>query len=418
MSSDADNGLRTALPVRRTWLWVTAFLSIAALLLGVLASIVVQPYQRARMAAIQLQALGASIDYNESTLPRHLREGWHYISDRNLAIAASAIYCRKDRHRTIGDKDLIHVRAFPGLYWLDVRDQSITSQGLQHLAGLDLEALTLTRTAIGEVPEGTAPLGTLRNLQVLKLNETRINDDDLKSLATLHRLTSLDLAQTQISASGVHHISALSGLSSLNLSQTKVNDQASAHLAKLKNLLVLDLRKTSVTGVDLHLLRSSRLRELALAETSLNDDGLRSLCQLPLLTDVNLAGTRVSPAALRGVTKLRHLRLLNISGDSFTDEHLEAVAGCPRLQTLKVFGAKISPQGFRHLKRLPALTRIELEGNLLWNPELTAALKELPKLTTVEFKLSGKMLFDFAEVQQQLEPRIRVYEVTESVAAK
>jgi len=70
-------------------------------------------------------------------------------------------------------------------------------------------------------------------LEILGLQDSKIDETGLKNLAAVTSLKSLDLKQNQdVTDEGVRHLEALKNLQSLNLSLTGVTDQAVKYLQK------------------------------------------------------------------------------------------------------------------------------------------------------------------------------------------
>ena len=81
----------------------------------------------------------------------------------------------------------------------------------------------------------------------LKLGNTKITDNALKSVSKLKNLTRLDLDQTAVTDAGLTNLSGLKHLERLNLYGTKITDKGLPELAKLKQLKTLYLWQTGVT---------------------------------------------------------------------------------------------------------------------------------------------------------------------------
>jgi Leucine-rich repeat (LRR) protein len=76
-----------------------------------------------------------------------------------------------------------------------------------------------------------------------------------------------------------------------------------------------------------------------------------------------------SIADLRGLDKVPKLQVLNISSNHLTD--LEGIEACPELNTLVCSGNKLATlASVSHLRQCPHLNTLDLQSNLLEDPEV------------------------------------------------
>ncbi len=404
-----------SLPVKRPWFWVGAISGLSFLGMTAVAVVLCEPLLRASSAAAALHSRGMRMDYNESRLPLELRQLWYQISGRKLAVTAVSIYSPPSSPSRVRDEDLLHVRAFPDIYSVDLHDQAITSAGLPHLKGLGLEALSLARTNVGSGVVGLQSLASLRKLRVLDLSRTQVTDDDLKNLSTLYQLQGLNLSDTKVTAAGIAHLSGLIGLVSLNLDRTGVTDPILKELAGTRALSNLDLVATKVTGAGFEQLSRCGLKELRLTGSALSDAGLRGIGQISTLTGLGISGTAVSPAGMSHLANLHDLKWLSMQGSGFGDDHLYAVTACNSLRDLRISGSRITVSGVQALLSLKNLARVEIDGNLLKSDDVIRVLAELPKLRLLDIRMHSLTELDVEAVQQQL-PRTHVSKVLDNPA--
>ncbi|MDB5339171.1 MAG: F-box/LRR-repeat protein 14 [Planctomycetaceae bacterium] len=405
-----------SIPVKRPWFLVGAIAGLVFLGITGIAVVVCEPLLRASSAAAALHSRGMRMDYSESRLSLELRQLWRQLSERKLAVTAVSAYCESGSPSRVRDEDLIHVRAFPDIYSVDLRDQAITSAGLPHLSGLNLEALSLARTKVGSGAVGLQPLASLDKLRMLDLSRTQVVDDDLEGLSTLYHLQGLNLADTKVTAAGIAHLSGLTGLVSLNLDRTRVTDPILNELAGTRGLSHLELVGTKVTGAGFEKLARCGLKELRLTGSALSDAGLRGIGQISTLTGLSISRTVVSPAAMSHLANLHELRWLDMQGPGFGDDHLYAVSACNRLRELRISGSRITVRGVQALLSLKNLARLEIDGNLLKSDDVIRVLAQSPKLKEVDVRMHSLTELDVEAVQQQLGPTVRVFEVSDNPA--
>jgi hypothetical protein len=100
------------------------------------------------------------------------------------------------------DDGLVHVKALPKVYELNLKDTQITDAGLANLATLaTLKRLHLEKTKVTDA--GLAHLKDLANLEYLNLYGTAVTDAGLEHLAGLKNLKKLYLWQSQVTDAGV-----------------------------------------------------------------------------------------------------------------------------------------------------------------------------------------------------------------------
>jgi hypothetical protein len=91
--------------------------------------------------------------------------------------------------------------------WLEVRKTKITDEGLKHLRGMDLEALDLSSTNIGD--DGLANLGKcdFPNLKTMALEQLpKVTDLGIAHLSRFKTLEILTVAGTNVTKDGIRHL--------------------------------------------------------------------------------------------------------------------------------------------------------------------------------------------------------------------
>lgn len=110
--------------------------------------------------------------------------------------------------------------------------------------GLQLQAMKAVHVA-----GGSARLDADGNVVELRLDGTRIRDQDLALFHAFPMLTSIDMPRTNVTDAGVAHLGKVTSLRSIRLYDTKVGDDGIAHLHGLKNLRMIILKRTHVTHI-------------------------------------------------------------------------------------------------------------------------------------------------------------------------
>ncbi len=100
-------------------------------------------------------------------------------------------------------------------------------------------------------------LALLKNVQVLRLKETKIGDAGLEHVAKVATLKRLFLDKTAITDVGLNHLGGLKELEFLNLYGTAVSDAGMEHLKKIASLKTVIVTESKVTANGTASLRKS-----------------------------------------------------------------------------------------------------------------------------------------------------------------
>jgi Leucine-rich repeat (LRR) protein len=147
------------------------------------------------------------------------------------------------------------------------------------------------------------------------------------------------------------------GLESIDLSRAILNDAALAAVAPIHSLKDLSLAETQVTPVGLaHLSGMTRLRRLILDGAPIQG-GLENLKPLRNLAELRLACPRLTDFSLQPVGEITSLERLSLAGAAITDEGLTHLLKLKNLKDLDLRGTKVTPAGVDALqKSLPQCT--------------------------------------------------------------
>ena len=126
----------------------------------------------------------------------------------------------------------------------------------------------------------------------------------------------------------------------------------------------VSLRHSWVMDSDLlALAQIPTITKLDLAETRITDLGFQHLKKLPAVTDVNLYYAELlGDEALAAMKTWKNLKTLNARGTKITDAGLANLAGLP-IEAIDVGYSLFTDGGFEHLAALPKLTSIAVGGN-------------------------------------------------------
>jgi len=121
-------------------------------------------------------------------------------------------------HPNIHDDDLRHLECLTKLRRLDMyHNPHVGDEGFGHLRHLgELRELDANRVPVTDAC--IESLLTLRRLEVLKIEGSRVTNAGIARLARLNALREFSVGETQVTAQGLEHLQKFASLSSLNLS--------------------------------------------------------------------------------------------------------------------------------------------------------------------------------------------------------
>ena len=312
------------------------------------------------------------------------------------------------------------LKSLQSLRRLRINDSLLAPEVLRSLKDLAaLEDLSFENTAVTD--------GQLANLlglsQVARLDfsDTRISDEGMTHLADMQALRELSLQGTRVNGSGFVHLASLSRLQVLNLRRTRLDDDGVAHLIGLRELRKLELGNTRVSDAGMeHLVKLPRLQYLDLYGTAVTDNGVRTLSRLTTLRYCYLTNTKVTDAAIEQLRGLTELEELAVDGTDVTDRGLAQLAPLTNLIRLRIGRSKVTEAGLSHLSVLSKLESLGLTGL----PVTNAGIEPLQAMSSLKsLDLSGTMIDDnalpaLAKLPSLVDLNVRDTGLTEAALAR
>lgn len=153
-------------------------------------------------------------------------------------------------------------------------------------------------------------------------------------------------------AAALEKLGPLTKLRDLNLHATSINDADLVILRGLPNLRSLNLSATKITDAGLAILQTlPNLSTLNLNETHVTDAGLQYLRGMSSLTDLSLYGTKVSDQGLAQLQGVRMLHKLVLGGSkSITDRGLHSLGEMSQLRDLIILSSHVTDAGVEDLR--------------------------------------------------------------------
>ena len=232
--------------------------------------------------------------------------------------------------KKVTDAGLEHLLPLPGLKTLDLTGTSVTGSCLRHLKEMpELQELNLGLTSANN--DAAVHVAGLRKLRSLTLNLTQVDDAGLAPLDGLPELRKLLLRGLPITDAGVKVVNRFPHLESFDVSYSQVTDEGLLQL-ELPKLRDMSLIRTKATGGNLA--RFPLLEKLCLWQTAVGDKDLSKLGELKALRELDLRDTSVTDEGLRTLqSSFQALELLDLARSKTTAAGVKEF----RLQRPKIF---------------------------------------------------------------------------------
>ncbi len=202
------------------------------------------------------------------------------------------------------------------------------------------------------------------------------NDEDLKIVRNLRgKIRQLFVAGTyNIRGPGLRHLAGLP-LESLELKKGLFDDSGLEYLPPLPLLQSFGVPE------------DKKIRGTTI-----------SAQKFPSLQYLNLQGTGVTDAGLKGICKLKHLHMLVLNDTAVTGAAMGDIAKIPELQLLSLARCPIEPRYLPKLCAAPALSNLNLDALKLENYDFLYKVKHLQTLSINDSSINDRQ---FAELLRQ-----------------
>ena len=212
-----------------------------------------------------------------------------------------------------------------------------------------LESLTIWGGAL--TGDGFVPLAQLTQLKSLLLGEMPIDHGILRYLSPLHKLEVLGLVYTNIEGD----FTPLTGLPLREIrleGSRRVGDRCARMLAQFSTLRNLEIHMTSVTDDGLVHLEDLPLEVLWLGGPRISDVAMRAVAGMTGMRHLDVCCRRVTDEGVRAIDSLTKLEVLWLSGCGITDASVDVLAGFRRLRELSVNNTGVTAAGKARLRTL------------------------------------------------------------------
>ncbi|SIO27336.1 hypothetical protein SAMN05444166_3386 [Singulisphaera sp. GP187] len=278
---------------------------------------------------------------------------------------------------------------------------------LSHLKGLSVRGFTDSH---GFVAGLTGNAGLRR----LWLPNAAVTDDEMAIVGGLADLEVLQLDGHNVTDRGFAHVANLKELSLLDMPGVGIKDLAPvADLSQLDVLSLAPARAASSRSVPSPngpsslgpLLRLTKLTQLTLGATQIEDRELAVIAGLPKLSYLTIGGRRITEVGLARLSESKSLTGLRLTDTSvsdlrplstrlpalwglymensvLTDAGLEPLSGAIKIGDLTITGSRITDAGLVHVAPLTTVCRLRL-GRFAMTDAGLARLKSLNTLETL-----------------------------------
>lgn len=250
---------------------------------------------------------------------------------------------------------------------------------------------------------GAAPLAAATPTNTFAETLTKLDPKSRVKLNDAGEIIEINVADSSAFDDGMYRqIGQVTSLQKLNLGTTKVSDEQFKMLAPLTKLTKLELSGGALT--DAAFAPLAGLVELKVLicwhqgwqrEPTMTGSGLAPLATLPHLTDLVIAGSRITDAAVEAIVQMKSLESLEIFHCwRLSDAALLRLRELPKLRHLAVGSVRGEPKGsegvhvndalVRTLSTMPTLESLSLSEGILSYEASLKTLKKLPLLKKLE----------------------------------
>ncbi len=338
-----------------------------------------------------------SLDLGGQSGKKIIEQVWQFKNLKHLRIQAYL----EDHHMT-------GLATLKSLESLDLDYSRVTDEGISKLGELkNLKALDLGSGQYLVKGTGFADAQKFQKLSILILPES-VNDEGLACVAKLDGLRILKIPGIlRCTDEGISKLGNLPNLKTLEINCSQLSDHGLKGIGRLEKLRHLDIGAAKVTNDGLHSLANlQQLRTLKLTECERLSD-MRSLAKLPQLRTLNLTGcTRLTN--LPPLSNLRELQSLSLgSCKELTDDSFEGIGKLQHLSNLWIPRVSISDAGVKHIAKLKNLKTLSLWGNKVTDK----CIDDLATMTTLRELYLGRTNISLSsrERLQKLLPECGIY---------
>lgn len=152
----------------------------------------------------------------------------------------------------------------------------------------------------------------------------------------------------------------------------------------LQSLVHLDLSNSSVTDDSLPLIAQlPRMEVLVLSGSFVSGSGSGVLCSASKLNSLFMSHNRLQTGSFEWLARCRHLRQLDVSYTNLSDDDLLTISSAEQITYLNCAHTDVSDTGLEHLERLRGLKYLNVAGTKVSSSASEKLQQMLPDLRLV-----------------------------------
>lgn len=244
----------------------------------------------------------------------------------------------------------------PWLYNLEVRGVDFTGDHLRNLgSGWNLRSLSLDG-----VTATPAALNLFGYLEELHVNGDETFGHDFVFLDCLTRLDALGIRFSGLTQAGLPEIIRRVHLSMVDIAYNNGIGPDLSALGDNEPMRYLDVSGTGADETTIATLTGNKeLSILLMQRTDVNDRGLEALRDLPQITHLNLAGTKITDVGLRTIVEaLPELRTLDIRATDVTVEGAKVLSNLEHMWRLGLSDPLLTVDFTKHMRDEGSVTEL------------------------------------------------------------
>ncbi|PWT95998.1 MAG: hypothetical protein C5B53_10510 [Candidatus Melainabacteria bacterium] len=165
-------------------------------------------------------------------------------------------------------------------------------------------------------------------------------------------LYGLSFLGTEITDADLQFLNHFDALEELDVSCTSLGDDCLKHLQDLPNLLKLNLSSTRITSKSADILcRYKSIVELVLDDTVIADQALMKLSSLTHLETLSLSFTEVTSRGLSKIKGLKNLKRLRLNSTNVSNAGIDFLIRLSKLEELWLRSTRVTFSGLAELKK-------------------------------------------------------------------
>ena len=176
------------------------------------------------------------------------------------------------------------------------------------------------------------------------------------------RIFAVDLNGCRVDREFLLKLERLPALKELSLADSSINDEGLEVVGRLSNLQYLDVSFTDITDAGLKALDNlPKLQVYWLNWCKVTDDGLASIEKLKAITDLRLGScTEIGDAGIAHLDGLSELAEIHLDDTRVSDKAMAGLGGHLKLRTIWLDETSVGDAGIKDLSQLPHLQALHL----------------------------------------------------------